>query len=116
MCIGSCPAFPSDAAAAAPPPASQQSAKTARQIDDEIRKLQRGPGLKPVSDAYEEMNQLDQQAEERRSAIQERVDKLMQTPEYQRAATKLRELESQRDIQWEAERKALADAARELYG
>jgi phosphate transport system substrate-binding protein len=86
-----------------------------RQIDEEIAKMQTLPGVKEVYDLQKQVNALESQRNEQRNTLVEQMRKLQEADAYKQYQKKVDELNEKRYSEWEVERKAMAEAAKQMY-
>ncbi|HUJ09981.1 MAG TPA: substrate-binding domain-containing protein [Verrucomicrobiae bacterium] len=91
------------------------SMNEAKRIEDEFRKLDETPVGKEIADLNAKINATYKEQEKERQALQEQYAKLRATEAYREYEKKQQELEQQRTAADEAARKAVAEAARQLY-
>lgn len=95
----------------------QQSApETEQDLERQIEALQSTGPLKAAHDIWDEVGRMEEAIQPKREEAEQRANKLMESPEYKEAAKKLDELYKRREKRFDAERQAMAEAARKLYG
>ena len=86
-----------------------------RRIDEEIDKLQQGPGVKEVQDLQRKINALEMRRNQESEPLLDEMLKLEKTPAYEEYEKKLQDLQAQRISQWDTQRKEMAAAAKQIY-
>lgn len=86
-----------------------------RKIEQELQELGKTPSVKEISEVEEAMRRARSQLEKQLEPLNEKYTRLQQTEDYRKYRQKLDALNTKRNAEWEAQRLAIAKAARELY-
>jgi phosphate transport system substrate-binding protein len=86
-----------------------------RRIEAEMKKLQEGPGVKEIFELSKKIDELRSKSSREMNALYNQIGKLQESAAYKEYEEKFNALSAKLNAASEADRKKLAEAARQLY-